>query len=259
MSTDNKSSDRHTEQERDPGLSRLYQESSQETPPDRLDRDILHYARNNLRKRHRLPVSPFTSNWTIPVSLAAVLLISIALVPIIRQEMQSPRQKFKDEHGIAATRTEEQRRIPEVAEGKKENAAPLQDSSATDTRLTDLGKSPARAKSTAPMSREPLMPEPSPALTGAPPSPASIQEKSTAAEASGTTSAGVQSDSTARLANSGFNRDDPESWLIHIQKLLRENKTAEAKSSYQSFIQRYPQYPGERVLGEKLELLTGSQ
>ena len=58
---------------------------------------------------------------------------------------------------------------------------------------------------------------------------------------------------------SPFDPKDPLAWLKHIQQLLEENKTAEARTSYQSFVRQYPKYPVERVLGKKMEMLGGQE
>lgn len=34
-----------------------------------------------------------------------------------------------------------------------------------------------------------------------------------------------------------------DSWLSHICKLQREDKTVEARASFKAFIKRYPDYP----------------
>jgi hypothetical protein len=62
---------------RDPRLDRLYREAARETPPARLDAAILAAARRD-------PARPRA--WRVPVSIAAVLLLTVSLVTLVGEE-----------------------------------------------------------------------------------------------------------------------------------------------------------------------------
>ena len=71
--------------ERDSRLDRLYREAAREVPPARLDAPILAAARREVGARPR----SFTSTlrrWHVPVSIAAVVIVSVSLVILVREE-----------------------------------------------------------------------------------------------------------------------------------------------------------------------------
>ncbi len=71
--------------ERDPRLDRLYRETVREEPPARLDAAILAAARREVGARPRA-VSPRLRAWRVPVSIAAVVVLSVSLVTLVREE-----------------------------------------------------------------------------------------------------------------------------------------------------------------------------
>lgn len=71
-------------------LSRRYHETSQAQPPKHLDEKILAASRKAVDAKPRLAYSPFSSTWTVPVSLAAVLVLSVGLVVSIQDESGQP-------------------------------------------------------------------------------------------------------------------------------------------------------------------------
>jgi len=71
-------------------LSRRYRETSQMQPPKHLDEKILTASRKAVDAKPRLAYSPFSSTWTVPVSLAAVLVLSVGLVISIQDETGQP-------------------------------------------------------------------------------------------------------------------------------------------------------------------------
>jgi len=72
--------------DRDPALERLYRAASTEEPPEHLDAAILAAARREAGSRPRLAGSPFSTAWAVPVSLAAVVVLSVSLVVVMRDE-----------------------------------------------------------------------------------------------------------------------------------------------------------------------------
>ena len=71
--------------ERDPRLDRLYREAGRDTPPARLDAAILAAARREVGARPR-PLPSSLRRWHVPVSIAAVVIVSVSLVILIREE-----------------------------------------------------------------------------------------------------------------------------------------------------------------------------
>ena len=85
---------------RDPHLARVLEAAGGEAPPAALDAAILAAARRDVGARPQvvgngdsasgaqLPVVRFKRNWYVPVSIAAVLVMSASLVMVVHQEKQ---------------------------------------------------------------------------------------------------------------------------------------------------------------------------
>jgi len=71
--------------ERDPRLDRLYRDAAREAPPARLDAAILAAARREAHARPR-SLSTTLRRWHVPVSIAAVVIVSVSLVILVREE-----------------------------------------------------------------------------------------------------------------------------------------------------------------------------
>src|SRR5262249_21366373 len=74
----------------DEKLSRLYQQTKEETPPSHLDTAVLEAARRAAQPfSRRLAFLP-SRKWTVPLSLAAALLVSLGVVQGLRKEIAAP-------------------------------------------------------------------------------------------------------------------------------------------------------------------------
>jgi resuscitation-promoting factor RpfA len=71
--------------ERDPHLDRLYRDTARDTPPAHLDAAILAAARREVGSRPRA-LSTRLRRWRVPVSIAAVVVLSVSLVTLVREE-----------------------------------------------------------------------------------------------------------------------------------------------------------------------------
>ncbi len=72
--------------EGDSVLSRSYQNASTEQAPEKLDDAILAASRRQLKSRPRYAFSPFASDWHVPLSLAAVLVLSVSVIMTLQRE-----------------------------------------------------------------------------------------------------------------------------------------------------------------------------
>lgn len=75
--------------ERDPRLDRLYRETAREAPPAHLDQAILAAARREVGAGPR-SLSARVRRWRVPVSLAAVIVLSVSLITLVREEGGDP-------------------------------------------------------------------------------------------------------------------------------------------------------------------------
>jgi hypothetical protein len=69
----------------DKEISALYRDASQEQPPAHLDDAILAAAKREVRAGPK-PLSPFSTKWTLPFSLAAVIVLSVSVVTLVQKE-----------------------------------------------------------------------------------------------------------------------------------------------------------------------------
>jgi len=70
----------------DKQLSSLYKQAKQDMPPAHIDDAIL-AASKRKTSRYSLPYAPFSNNWRIPASLAAVLVLSFGVVTLMEDEL----------------------------------------------------------------------------------------------------------------------------------------------------------------------------
>jgi hypothetical protein len=109
--------------ESDPTLSRFYRAAAQEKPPAHLDSAILAAARREVRARPRHITLAFLSSWRLPLSLAAVIAVSVSLVTLMVEKtgdpwFEGPRNAAQDAQTPAAS-------VPaEVTEEKKPHPHP---------------------------------------------------------------------------------------------------------------------------------------
>ena len=64
-------------------LEQRYRAAAQEEPPAHLDQAIRAAARREAGARPRLAGSPFSQSWRIPLSIAAVLFVSVTLTLMV--------------------------------------------------------------------------------------------------------------------------------------------------------------------------------
>ena len=72
--------------ERDARLAALYRTATQDEPPQVLDDAIRAAARRAVSSKPRSAVSSLRRSWGVPVSIAAVVVLSVSLVVVIRDE-----------------------------------------------------------------------------------------------------------------------------------------------------------------------------
>ena len=76
----------HDEVERDSGLTAIYRATAQDAPPAALDDAIRAAARREAGARPRPAGFTFAHSWRVPLSVAAVIVLSVSLVTLMREE-----------------------------------------------------------------------------------------------------------------------------------------------------------------------------
>jgi hypothetical protein len=106
----------------DSPLSEAYQHASKEQAPEHMDDAILAASRKAVKSRPRYAFSPFASDWHVPLSLAAVLVLSVTVIVTMQEE--------KDESYLTVPIEYRPQTISETAEDKQSvperEVAPLQ-------------------------------------------------------------------------------------------------------------------------------------
>ena len=76
----------HNDIERDAGLTALYRAAAQDVPPAALDDAIRAAARREVGARPRPAGFAFSHAWRMPLSIAAVMVLSVSIVTLMREE-----------------------------------------------------------------------------------------------------------------------------------------------------------------------------
>ncbi|NIR28593.1 MAG: hypothetical protein GWN84_04580 [Gammaproteobacteria bacterium] len=211
----------------DDELSRVYREGAREEPPAELDGRILAAARREAGRTRRPRLRRLSSAWTVPVSLAAVIVLSVSLVLVVQLEDERARAPLLEEtptpSADSAPGDGEEARTAAPATERLEPAAP-----------------------------EPL-PEHRPELTV--PSRESLRQREDSAASAG----GAQkrrafpSEAEAPEARTGAGERSlaappsapppPHVWLAEIEQLLAAGEVDAARENLARFRERYPDYP----------------
>ena len=245
-------------EERDPALDRLYREAAEETPPAHLDAAILAAARREVGARPRA-LSQGLRRWYLPVSIAAVVIVSASLVILVRDE----------ERVVALRRAEApeaamQRRIDEAAAARQATQAEAPGKAAreqaADTKV-QLKAARDDAQPARVLGKMELEERAAPAqaesviggrVAAAPAMRSQPQAASSTAEAPkaqpepmlrGTMLYSKDVKQDRPPVWQGFEKEPPEKWLARIEALKKEGRAADAGEMFAEFKRRFPGHP----------------
>jgi hypothetical protein len=272
------------DESQDPRVSAGYRALGDESPPQALDAAILAASRRAVGAGPRRPGSAMR-RWALPVSIAAVVVLTMSLVVRIqleRPDLESPwpapaappaledkavARDAKEEADALAKRSDR----PEPRSRAKASAA----QPAAGERERQSMPAPAAEKPAAPARR--FVPEPPAARAPAPAESVAPSQLGAAAPTAGPSVAQARADRASsedaqaagraepRAAleeraetfkqEAGKKDESPREWLERIARLRREGRTKEADESLEDFRKRYPDYEipkelREAVLGE---------
>lgn len=234
----------------DTDLSHAYRQMTNEEPSTTVDAAIRAAARREIKSGRRFITNPFGQQWTVPTSLAAMLLISIGLVVFMSDETGTDRfgpavldeeitqQKFDSSAGrtggfaddkapaLAAPAADQQ--SEEKPSGKK-TGAPAADA-AVSKPMQPASKSKILKKSRARriFETDKVLPR---------------QYQKPAPVEPGATEPMQQMEMEAPAAGAMEIILPPEQWLRQIQALRAQGKNKEADVSLAKFRKVYPDYP----------------
>jgi hypothetical protein len=242
-------------------VSHRYRELGAQEPPRALDDAILAAARQSAR--------PWTKRWAVPLSLAAVIVLSVTVTLRIQHErpgIESPAPK------AAAPRAAES--SAPLVESQLERKAEAQPESATRKNAKEVAK--AAAADEVARARGEIKERPTPSVAAA---PAASEPKPFAADPSASSTSGRVEES--RVAASGVtgklapqagpvralakraeaqakvqalkDADAPERELERIADLRRQEKHEEADRALAEFRKHYPEFRIPNAMLERIE------
>lgn len=257
-------------------LSRVYKATAKETPPVELDTRVLERARQAVHRQTPVARSPFASNWMIPASLAAVLVLTVGLVtfmfeleeadtPLLPETAPAPSLDSVLEEGgpLVRDKAREADDVPradqpvdEKATSKAKRALVVEPPAASSSAVEDLTKTKRRSQKTGEMKQTvPAAPETTSVQT---------EDERMRSPANGGAATRIESrEMLPKKENQSLESTDtlhkwdeaspanemmtPEEWLAKIAALRAQGKQAEADASLAAFKKRYPGYPLDKA------------
>lgn len=242
-------------------VSERYRAGAEDEPPGRLDATVLAAARREVEQPRQ------RRNWQMPASIAAMLVIGVSLVLIVRDNeppLPSLDRPAADEAKLAKPAPPQlaMKAQPKArADSHREDRPSRERSTRPDREPVARDEAAATRETTASgTAARPASAPAAPVVTG--PAKSAEQEQSRIAESSDSFSskkagevAGAATES--RLSAQTLRKEDaaapaqPQEWLGKIDDLLRDGKEAEARWQLLDFRHQYPHYP----LPERLQAL----
>ncbi len=218
----------------DDKISSLYHEAGKPAPSKRLDDAILAASRDAVDRRAATKKA-FSGSWPAAASIAAVIVITIILVPVLKQqESQQALTQTSEEAGLNAYRsTEAKIKSMNAPSPAGEPAMMLEESDVSGYQAT-----PARSRTSASTAKSPT--------SGAP--VLEKEEMKTETDTSGMERSIMQAADSAPFAIL-----TPEMWQVKISRLMAEGKTDDARAEIDKLKKHYPEYIIDPDLLEKLK------
>jgi outer membrane biosynthesis protein TonB len=250
----------------DPRVSAGYRRLGAETPPEALDAAILAASKRAVGAGPRRAGRPLR-RWALPVSIAAVVVLTMSLVvriqlerpdletatpvPVTPQVLEGKTRQRADKK---ETERLEKRAVESAAQAKPKVSAPAPAPAAPASAERDQA---AREASSPPVAQKPAAAGrfvPEPPASGAP-APAESTAPANLGAASALAPAAVEDRAQRLAAPAGKAEESPRAWLERIVRLRREGHVKQADESLAEFRKRYPDY---RIPEELREAVLGT-
>jgi len=272
------------DESRDPRISAGYRALGEERPPQALDDAILAASRRAVGAGPQRAGISRVRRWALPVSIAAVVVLTMSLVVRIQLErpdleaplppvaVDKPARDAKEEVAALAKRNELARTeakakadaaAPAAAERERQAlrapAAPAPAPAAAPPAKAFVAEPPARKSAPKPAPAESAAAAPLGAASGVAPAaaPGIVVGRADPASSADTQAAGrvasraALEDRAQASAERDAKKDEaPREWLERIARLRREGRVKEADESLAEFRKRYPDYEIPKELRE---------
>lgn len=243
----------------DKDLSERYRAAVREEPPAHVDAAILAAAKRAVGSRPHSAGAPRSlRRWYVPVSLAAVIMLSVIVT--LRIERERPEIGVPD--SVPVVREKEQKLAQQAPEARA--AAPVSPSAAV---ASSPAPKPASVQPAAPV----FVPDPKPARDAAPEERQREDSLRSADAARGPAASGnvAGSDALGRMRSEAREMSAPaakpaqspvpakrerapEEWLERIAELRKLQRDREADEQLDEFKRRYPDYKISETMTERI-------
>ena len=229
----------------DEKISRLYQHADAPAPSRDLDDAILVASRNAVDKPAATK-GPFSGAWPAAASIAAVIVITSIMVPILKQ--QEPQQ-------VLTQTTREKISTPELTDKSVPNTYSPAEMKKKTSGAPLPASEPAMLPEQSHFADDQAMPVPDGASSRALRIPTAGVASPAAEEEMRLESGSVDKErSRMQAADSApFAILTPEMWEVKISRLIAEGNIAEAQTETEKLKKRYPEHQINPSLLEKLK------
>ncbi|HXF16982.1 MAG TPA: hypothetical protein VN496_08255 [Burkholderiales bacterium] len=237
-------------------VSEHYRAAAQDEPPSRVDVAVLEAARREVKQPARR-----RRDWQIPASVAAMVIIGVAMALLVRENQAPPSLDVVNEAKLArqtspqmAMKTPPKANTDSVRERPSRERSPRPDR----TLSSQEQMAPAARDSAAPdnVANRAAAPASAPAPAKPAESASIAAAESKKSESMSDAAAQSRRSDQALLKQKADNSiAQPEDWLRRIDDLLREGKKADAREQVQVFQKAYPEF----VLPQRFKALLVEQ
>jgi hypothetical protein len=234
---------------RDPQLERLYRGAAREEPPAHLDAAIRAAARREVGAGPR-SLAARLRRWHVPVSIAAVVLVSASLVILVTEEggerldeIRIPPMSAPPAKSAAEPAATPPVALLEKAERRQaESPAPAAPASKP---FVASPPAPAQERAAVPGVSDPALARRMESDSPGPVARRSAEPAADTLEAKPLARAILAKPAAADRPPiwQGLENEPPEKWVPRIEELMREGRKAEADEMRAEFRRRFPDHP----------------
>ena len=229
----------------DDKISALYHEEDAPGPSKALDETILAASRAATEKPSSAS-GPFGAGWTATLSIAAVIVIAVILVPVIRQQepTQIPTLPPKGEATLQKQALDgSSRERDKAVSNRTTRLDTLPAATSTESLQPEIAADYATPATDGTGAESRAAASPSAVVIGSP----EMEQQHEAAEVDTGYSRMEAADSAP------FAIHTPEMWEVKISRLIDEDRHKEAKKEMEKLEQHYPEYEIDKSLVERLD------